>query len=359
MYNTTIESSEVEYSDRIKLFVQSQFRVGYQGNRDVFDNVYAEIMGSNKIRYGSMPEPEDLVGIRQVIRNAIDTNRPIPMLTPWGSEKPDGSSIDVAELGALKTLSCLNDRVSAHYKPGIQANIRIENLTAVHLFDDKDKARNEALRYTNDLVGLISVLGLDTFIQPRPETSFATEDDLFKVVKPIEVAMIQYLKDTANSTEGYRAYDSYQDLVAMGWKGMVPLEAREFYFGQYFKMYKGITDCHSMVVLGRYLAAALVRHKLGLVGTDPEWKNEYIRLAFHTPVPGIPNGNTIYYRTVPSYLTNIHIQPWRAKGYLRIGEDKIKIGLASSSQVLDLVQNATTFTKDGVSVNVQSDYIRE
>jgi len=345
-----------EYGEQIRGFLARDFNVGYGGAEGILEAVQAEILGSNKVRFGPVPKPEDLVSIRTVIRDAISDGKPIPMLVPWGSEKPDGSSIDVAELGALKTLKCLHVRVQQHHKPGIEFAVRIEDLTAVHLFDDRDKARREAAVYTSALVKVNDTLGLSEYVKMRPETLNATEDQLFEAVAPIEKAMVQYLADTRESTDNYRQHTSWRLLAQNGWRGVIPHETREHYYSTYFRLYPGISKADAETVLARYLSAALVRNMLDISGPPKWWEGkQYIKLAFFQPVPGVPPGATVFYRTVPANITNMTMPAWRSKGYLRISNDDTRLGLTTfGNEPDDIIEN--TITVGGVEV--RADFVQ-
>src|SRR6266404_4182198 len=115
------------YGEQIATFIKGEFPLYLQAkDASLIDLLSEAIVGTGQVRFGSRPSPETLVAIRQVISHWIGQNLPIPFLVAWGSEKPDGSNIDIAELFALKTLSCLNARVKTFYAPGVTINVRIE-----------------------------------------------------------------------------------------------------------------------------------------------------------------------------------------------------------------------------------------
>jgi hypothetical protein len=50
----------------------------------------------------------------------------------------------------------------------------------------------------------------------------------------------------------------------------------------------------------------------------------FLELSFHGITPGLPKDRAqrrVHYRTIPCNITKLHNAPWRAKGYLLIGED--------------------------------------
>ena len=147
------------YASLLCQFIQMAFpqRMG-QDAPNIVDVIEAEFLGTKQTRYGPKPKPESLVMIREVIRECVAAYRPIPIVVPWGSEKPDGSSIDIAELIALRQLGDLAKRIQAHYAPGTQINVRIEDASAPHLFFWKiHQARKEAAKYTSDMRKLVAM----------------------------------------------------------------------------------------------------------------------------------------------------------------------------------------------------------
>lgn len=68
------------------------------------DLISSEIFGTKQQRYGPKPSPEVQVAIRDIIRDRVRLELPIPFLVPWGSEKPNGGGPDLAEICALKVM---------------------------------------------------------------------------------------------------------------------------------------------------------------------------------------------------------------------------------------------------------------
>ncbi len=93
------------YSESIKQFVMQQFPFNFnKTDGEILELVFNEIMATKKTRLGAKPSPEVQVNIREVIRHYMEEGKPIPFMIPWGSEKPNGTSVDIAELSALKTI---------------------------------------------------------------------------------------------------------------------------------------------------------------------------------------------------------------------------------------------------------------
>lgn len=318
------------------------------------DLITSEILGTRQQRYGPKPSPEVLVSIRDVIRDYTDRMQPIPFLVPWGSEKPNGGGVDLAELWALKMLRCLSLRVSAHYMPGLVFRIRVEDASAPHLFFDRmQQAREDAKYYSDAFEGLVTVLELNDFIECVRESSLVTEAKFNDEADSIVPALEAYIRDRANA-------HAFEQMIAMGWKGDVAPETIEFYFCQFKKLYPADDDDKRAHRLARYFAAALTRKRLMLTGAHLGWGRNYIELAFFSSPPGTAAhfGRRIYYRTVPSSITANHMPPWRSKGYMLItNENELCPKLASFNDPQEYNQNQVTLVNGDNSVNVQADYI--
>src|SRR5258706_484891 len=123
------------YRDMIAEFLSRTFPANLDNKGNVLEALTAAFVTTSKIRFGPSPNPESLVAIRKVLASAIEGGVPVPMLVPWGSKKPfNSASIDIAELGALKMLMQLQDRVKPFHTPGIQINLRLEDVGGYYLF---------------------------------------------------------------------------------------------------------------------------------------------------------------------------------------------------------------------------------
>jgi hypothetical protein len=355
MYKLTSQSDP--YANLIETFISKDFpRRLATSSTQLLDILTDEILGTKQTRYGPKPSVESIVRIRDVIRRSVGLGVPIPFMVPWGSEKPDGTSIDIGELAALKQLSCLNARITPHYERGLQFNIRVEDTSAPYLFiDDPDKARDDAVRYTSDFVTLVKVLNHE-FIKVVPESSLTNE---------------AAFNEAADQRLGYfekalRMYDALEDdkatelLNQIGWKGGLAPETRLFYYNQYEKLYPRHSHSAKLSILARYFASASARHSLKIRGDDPSWEGQFIDLSFVGPTPGTEGyfGRRVYYRTLPLEFTSNHIAPWRAKGYLHIGNDNtVTPKLATFTDKKPYNPNVTVFSSDLLQVQVRTDYV--
>src|SRR5579872_1327605 len=303
------------YASLITKFVSQSFPNKFTTNKTQLLEVLTDaIMASKQIRFGPLPAPESQVAIRSVIRKSIDSSTPIRIVSPWGSEKPNGSGIDVAELAALRTFACLNERVTAHYAPGIDVRLRVEDVSAPHLFFDRmEQARKEAKLYTDGLTRLNHILDLK-YITVAADSLLVTEDVMNREADDVLPIFERHLNNPGGAK-------TLRELEELGWKGgAVNPEMVAFYMASYDKLYPELNAAEKMHRLARYLASSLARRKLGLSGALPEWGQDYIEVYFGTTPPGgrLPqHSRRVHYRTLPSFITSAHMAPWRAKGYLR------------------------------------------
>lgn len=354
---------EDPYSRNINLFLLKEFPVApcSLSCEDLLELVFAEIMGTKQTRLGPKPSPEVQVEIRNVIRKYTSQNLPIPFMVPWGSEKPNGSSIDSAELGALKTLSCLYHRVQKFYLPGLKFNLRIEDISAPHLFHERaDQARDEARIYTSDLVDLINILDL-RFINPVPESSLIDEETFNITADDILPIMFDYI---TSISAGISAESTFKRLCEKGWSGKIKAETFNFYMGQYDKIYPGTNLNFKLQKLSRYFSGSLARSILKIRGDAPQWEGIFADLSFVQNPPGVESrfGRRVIYRTLPKNYTSNHIPPWRAKGYLEIdsdGEICPKLTTFHNAKDLDLIVHPVTFKNSDKSVKVFLSYLEK
>jgi hypothetical protein len=351
-----IKCNQVEpYAESIALFIKQEFPVLTKHNdSQMLDLLTEAIVASGQVRLGPKPSPESLVAIREVITHWTSRQMPIPFLVPWGSEKPDGSGIDVAELFAFKTLNCLQHRVTEHYSPGVEFRIRVEDASAPHLFFERmDEARNEAAHYTAGFVNLARTVGLDTFIKVTPETSMISEDTFNRKADEILPAMVEHVSDPMN--EVVRGH-----LAKFGWKAPLDNDTIGYYRERYAKLYPDKDGDYRTHMLARYFAGALSRHALGITGAKKEWEGKFLELSFAPPTPGISASRALrrlYYRTMPCSITSNHIPAWRAKGFLKINGHVTAALTSFNNPDLAFNPNTITLTDGSNTQEVQADYV--
>lgn len=356
-YNANIDDP---YSSLICLFMEREFpRRLPTENAALLELLTDAIVATKSVRFGPKPPPESLVEIRNVIRAMTAIGAPIPFMVPWGSEKPDGSSIDIAEVVALKTIKSLHDRIKSYYEPGAEFAIRLEDVSAPHLFvENPDAARSNAARYTDAFKKLVFALELDKFIVPRPESAMTTEQNFNshadRVLPVIETALLKI----RTGMDGKIA-EAARELESIGWRGNISPVTINYYVDRYRKLYPERTLESHLSTLARYFAGSLARAQLKIRGDLPRWNGQFLDLAFVEPTPGVNLfGRRVHYRTMPIDYTSNHIAPWRAKGYLRISNDnEVTPKLANFHEQQNYIRNSVVIERYDVKVAVQTDYV--
>ena len=357
-----IKTSEDPYSGLVTQFVASNFpRPSVHFSPELTELLTNEILGSKMTRFGPKPPVESQVAIRDVIRKYTKEGLPIPFMVPWGSEKPNGTGVDIAELSGLKTISCLSGAISRHYLAGAVFNIRVEDVSAPHLFYDRaDQARAEAKLYSDAFEAMPRVLDMP-FIKIVRESSIVDEATFNAEADKLITAFSEVITDVLQWTlMSKRGELSMQWLATQGWTGELQKVTIEHYLATYARMYPGENVENHIHRLARYFAASLTRKRLKLRGDDPAWDGSFIDLSFAGPVPGTEAvfGRRVNYRTIPSTITQNHLPPWRAKGYLKIGGDnEVNPALASFREEQEYNPNQVTLENNGESVTLQADYI--
>lgn len=359
-FNISIPNNDL-YADLIKNALMLTFPVSAATTSDQkLEGVVSELIGTHHVRLGPAPNPESLVAIRSVVRRAIENNKPIAILVPWGSKKTDNTkSIDIAEIMGLKMLYCLQQRVSQVYSPGVSINIRVEDLSGWYIFEEESGSVDASKRYVVDFEKLVTILGLTNFINPIRESDLSSNTDFHTCSDIIMQKILVYLEESdKNSVD--TSLSSFKELADLGWKGEIPIAQREYYYARYSKLYN--CDAHTArIKLAKYLASCLARHKLHIRCDNPDWENDFLELTFCPPIPGAPESlvsRRLYYRTIHDKYTRDHIPPWRGKGYLRIYDDNtVSPAVTSFTNVQDYLFNEIKISGFGESLNMIIDYV--
>ncbi|MFA6502807.1 MAG: L-tyrosine/L-tryptophan isonitrile synthase family protein [Candidatus Paceibacterota bacterium] len=312
-----------------------------------------EIVGTKQTRKGPRPDQASLAAIREVIERYVSLNLPIPFMSPWGSEKPDGSTIDIAELCALKTIQCLHERVQRHYAPGVICHIRVEDVSAPHLFYDRaDEARKEAQLYSDAFESLVQVLGCEC-IRVRRESARTSEARFNQVADEILPFMERHLSDL-------NSLNALDELRAIGWKTAVTEDMVGEYLNRYVLLYPQKSFAERRHILARYLSGVLARNKLSLRGDDPSWQGKFLDLSFVEPSRTSAHSfpRRVYYRTIPTSISSNHVPPWRAKGHLVIcrKSSSVRPRVTSFHERLPLNQSLAKIHGNGLSVALRCDW---
>lgn len=359
-------SQDEPYAVLIEQYLAQQFPslVNITGE-NLVDVLTTILIGNKDTRFGPTKSPESLVVIRDVIRESIDNNVPIPVLIPWGSMKCDyTSNIDIAEVLSIATLVKLCEAVKRVYAPGLSIRIRVEDYSGMQIFSYPKPIDMKIISIVEDyctkIENLIKILGDGNSIEPIRENSMKHIGEFLAYVDAYTPIFKDYLSITDGVQESeMTSFPQFSKLKEIGWNGIIPQAQRQYYYDTYVRLYNSNPE-ESIERLSIYMAQALVRKKLDMTGKG-EW-SKFIQLTFCPPVPGVPTGydhNFIYYRTVPISQARTHICPWRAKGYLRISGDKVcsKICSLTEYKEKELNPSTLTLTKDELSVVIDSTYM--
>ena len=351
------------YGAKLREFVHRLFpSLTNKTSGELLDAVTDAVVASGAVRLGPRPSPESLVAIREVLAHWIGKRMPIPFVVPWGSEKPDGSAVDIAELSALKTLATARERIQRVYEPGAVFNLRLEDASAPHLFYERAaSATIEARVYVECLTKLLRVLGFD-FIVPRPESLTVTAAQFAETADSLVPLFRAHLRSRITEPSADDAVRTMDLLADRGWRGGLPDQLIEFYLRQYEKLYPDKPIGERLHILSRYFAASWARGQLGIRGESPEWGGKFIDLSFVAPPPGVSGqfARRVVYRTIPESITTNHMPPWRAKGYLVMTDGgAVRPRLASFQETRDYNPCSMTLTNGAESVEIRADYVVE
>lgn len=349
------------YASLFEQFVIQTFPTSVSADKcALFEAVCNQLFATGKIRYGAMPNPESVVEIRRVVRQCMEQNKPIPILMPWGSEKPVvNKSIDIAELCAIKTLFSLQNRIANLYAPGIQLNIRIEDASGYHVFRHDPSAVNSTRQYTHDFCTLLQILESSKYgINPINETMLFKTEDYAKFVETHVDQFKQAVMESLHGVHG-KATEAVADL---GWQGGFDPKQTDYYLDRYRKLYPNLSKDEYFILVAEYFAGSLARRVLNGMGNEPSWGKDYLTITFAPAIPGVPSNlvsKRIQYRTIPENISSQHMAPWRAKGYLKVSDEKVRPALTSFNVDNQYIPSAFIFSNNGTAVKIDADYIIE
>lgn len=348
------------YQDSVRRYFVQEMPALNRTSEDTLEVVFDLMLATKQNRNGPKPNPEAQVNMRHIIREAIKANSAIPILIPWGSRKPDTRRIiDVAELQALKAIQCLHTSIQRFHPQGLDVRMRIEDATGFYMFQNEGGGlRAHSERYSGDLVKLIEIMDMDGFVDPFRESEHVDEASLFRVSNNYAEVLCMYLEESeyAVSNGHDPSKKALKILTDIGFKGVIPYEQREYYRNYYQKKYPHLSAKETNWMLAQYLASAMARRELSIIGTKESW-NGFIKLSFINPVPGAPPDGALYYRTIPERYSRNHLAPWRGHGYLRISESgDATPAIASPNDILDLYPGSIELAKDEVHVTLEANY---
>lgn len=366
--------NEEPYGELICSHVKKEFpAVSTLSKLETVDAVARLLIGTKEVRYGSLPNPEHAVTIRAAIREAIDNDKPIPVLVPWGSIKADFSAtLDIAEVSAVQRLVNLTESVKAYYPHGFDMVMRVEDTSGYTLFvleEDIRKITTNINLYSTDIKKLVSILSKDS-IRVQLESEMTHSSQFNKIFYQLLPLMVDYLTESwdivKDNPQQAVNLDSFTKLLDNGWKGMISWEQRNHYIETYQRLYPNWTLKEYIKRLALYFTGSWTRFKLGMTGKQQNW-NKFVQLSFVPPIKGLPEGynfNYVYYRTLPLSEARTHMPPWRAKGYLRIAGNDIHHKITTYGDI-DTISQLTSVKMElsddetNLSLIVNADYLLE
>lgn len=297
----------------------------------IVDDITQVFIGNKKVRFGNYPSEFCLESIRDIILRNILNDQAIPIVVPMGPHKTIvGEDIDLAELYALKTLASLNNRVSQLYPKGLIFYLRGEDITGWFLTGSDLVVRQNIEQYLTGFEKLIHVLGYDKFIIPFRESQLTNYEEMNTLINIFLGPLSNYFNDTDMDVGyDYTNLTSYRVLQALGWRGHIPYEQRHYY-KERFKYHYPEHDTQKInEMIIKYLAISYAKAKLGALFPETI-KDYYVQLTFAPPVPGVPIdivSRRVYYRTLPTNISRMHLPFWRAKGFLILNEHEVNLGI--------------------------------
>jgi hypothetical protein len=187
------------------------------------------------------------------------------------------SSIDIAELVALRTLFDIHVAVRQVYDPGMHFHIHVEDLEHAFVHGASVRLGQDMERYISRLRTAVEVLGLQTVISVTRATGLASgvrelEAWHSRLEQNLSALRAYWYDSERNGLDGFEQYETYRALARLGWRGPIPREMRNFYLGRIQRgTCQGIAVADTADMVMRNLAGILLHHQEHLlrVGDDP------------------------------------------------------------------------------------------
>ncbi len=349
-------SSEFNFvNDMVNRFLVNELPgAEFQNKEDIVDKVSSLFMGTRNVRLAGAPSPESQVLMRGVIRRAMELGKPIPVLSGAGPKKSNSGQIDLAEFSAMQKFVCLQERVRKYYAPGMSFRVRLEDTTGSFL--EPIQVQDQMEQYCQDFIKLCSILEGrigGTFLHAWRESDNAEGSR-----KMIELSH----SNLAAFRRAFKVGDQ-EGVQAAGWKGGVSQEWIDYLNERYTKLFPQWDDGQKTEQSAKYLSNILARVLSGMTGSSPDWSidGKHLELSFATPAPGIAKASTrVFYRTMSVPQTKRHMPYWRAKGYFRLVDGTLKMGLDTCNTSAEFIPGKLSLvSSDGnTKVNVQADFLQ-
>lgn len=352
------------YGGAIAAFLAKEFPANLDSPKQLLDALTDAFVASGQIRQGPAPTPEVLVTIRAAIKYWLDAGESIKVLVPWGTKKPNGGGPDVAELGALKQLISLSERVRRIYPAGIHVNLGIEDMGGYFLWQNDAQAVADSHHYVDQFVRMVNILGHE-WLEPVKESTLGSDTKFNQVADQMAAHLRTYLSSRMNpAMSDGDVKEALLMAQEIGWKGDVPVEMQDFYLRQYERYYPELDLGGRIGMLARYLGQSFARYATNTKIKYPVWGSNYVQVNFPQTVPGIPDNlaaRRLYYRTLPMKMARTHLPPWRAKGYLLIGKGgEVTPKLTTVHDIPAGIHDLKVELTDGRdTVNINADFIVE
>lgn len=346
-----VADPECSYATAIERFLAQEFPANLDDHANLLDALTAAFVASGQTRQGPAPSPESLVRLREHITYFITMNRPVEIVVPWGSRKPDNGGVDIAELFAMKQLLALDTRVRKYWPAGTHVSINVEDIGGAYLWPDLPPSL--FFDYTKQMTTLARLASNYGPLYVSPESNYTTMFDFTDASERVR----PYLESVLLALNSAQRNAALASLEAKGWVGDLPDAQVDFYLRQYARHYPEQTRLQHLQQLARYFAQSYARYVTKARGDVPH----AIFVNFPQPAPGSPASlflGRVFYRTLPMRFARTHIPPWRAKGYLRVTTNEITPKLSSYHELPpDLQRTFVEFSAGADRVVVQADHV--
>lgn len=310
------ENAVKEYLENLSFATKSQEYKSASLEYRVFQYLVGTTRSS---RLGPFPSDETVKVICKNIKEKIQKNQPIQIVSAWGAKKTFPKSeqqVDIAEYFALLQYATIAQEVQKIYSPGVQYNIFIGDAYYKYLYGDD----SDVSYYRSRMNSLAAIFDAKLFKIFSLEKIHQQNDGLLTQCNLNYRLIDEYWKDSASISEkDWTELKSYAILCQNGWIGTIPSIMREHYMKRLDALFPEFTYEKKISSIVKFFAYGMMISQNDLFGRKDQNLCTADFCLLRIPPPGIPkslHGNRLKKRIIPAKLTKKTAPPWTIKGGL-------------------------------------------
>ena len=172
------------------------------------------------------------------------------------------------------------------------------------------------------------------------------------------------MESSEKGIEGAVNYASYQKLLGMRWKGILPVRAREHFMARVAAVTPDMPEEERLNIIVRNFGSSLLHHQFMILKTPGGLSP--LNCSFVAPAPEIAphlQKARVDLRSVSPRITKKSLAPWSSKGYFGLKKGEFQPLVKSWSESLacqgNTVEGYLTASAENLSVRLRADFLKE